>query len=537
MSVISAETFNVLNNGAVGNGKTDDTQAFLKTWSLFCAAGGKPIFLVPSGKTFLLKKIEFQGPCKSKNLYFQVWGEIVAPNYIWRPSSEVSSWIYFEGVHGLTVNGRGSIDGKGDPWWDCKANRICGMLPNVSNLFPTLLFNVLNDFFLSDLIRWSFGGQAIGVYGCNNFRIGYGLTLKYSPGKHLTFIGSNYVTIDGINIISPHSSPNTDGIYTQDTQHVNIQNSLISTGDDCVAIGMGSMDVNVTNINCGPGHGVSIGSLGAGGTRSTVEQVRVTSCNFTRAQNGVRIKTWQDIIFSIVVLLSLQRIGHARSIIESTNVFSVDAYGAVGDGKTDDTQAFLKAWKDVCGSKGGVPTLSIPSGKTFLLKPITFSGPCQAAGIHVQISGTIQAPQQSEWSGLDQDNWITFSGISGLNLEGPGTIDGSGSQWWPKSCKPTENGGCSHLQMSGLKLVNSPRSHLAINGCDNVVMNDLTITAPGDSPNTDGIDISDSKTVVLSNSIIATGDDCVAINSGTSDFNITGVACGPGHGIRNLQSK
>ncbi|KAK1282965.1 putative polygalacturonase [Acorus calamus] len=97
--------------------------------------------------------------------------------------------------------------------------------------------------------------------------------------------------------------------------------------------------------------------------------------------------------------------------------------------------------------------------------------------------------------------------------------------------------GCSHLQMSGLKLVNSPRNHMGISGCDNVVMNDLTITAPGDSPNTDGIDISNSKTIVLSNSIIATGDDCVAINSGTSDFNITGVACGPGHGIRNLQSK
>ncbi|KAK1259041.1 putative polygalacturonase [Acorus gramineus] len=255
-----------------------------------------------------------------------------------------------------------------------------------------------------------------------------------------------------------------------------------------------------------------------------------------------------DIIFSIVVLLSLQRIGHARSIIDSTNVFSVDAYGAVGDGKTDDSQAFLKAWKDACGSKDGVSTLSIPSGKTFLLKPITFSGPCQAAGIHVQILGTIQAPQQSEWSGVDPDMWIMFREISGLNLEGPGTIDGSGSQWWPKSCKHSPKAclqaptqlvmmGCSHIQMSHLKLVNSPRNHLSIASCDNVVMNDLTITAPGDSPNTDGIDISNSKSIVLSNSIIATGDDCVAINSGTSDLNITGVACGPGHGIRNLQSK
>lgn len=28
------------------------------------------------------------------------------------------------------------------------------------------------------------------------------------------------------------------------------------------------------------------------------------------------------------------------------------------------------------------------------------------------------------------------------------------------------------------------------------------------------------------------GDDCIAINSGSSYINISGIACGPGHGIR-----
>jgi len=28
------------------------------------------------------------------------------------------------------------------------------------------------------------------------------------------------------------------------------------------------------------------------------------------------------------------------------------------------------------------------------------------------------------------------------------------------------------------------------------------------------------------------GDDCIAINSGSSNINITGINCGPGHGIR-----
>jgi polygalacturonase len=28
------------------------------------------------------------------------------------------------------------------------------------------------------------------------------------------------------------------------------------------------------------------------------------------------------------------------------------------------------------------------------------------------------------------------------------------------------------------------------------------------------------------------GDDCIAINNGSSYINISGIACGPGHGIR-----
>lgn len=28
------------------------------------------------------------------------------------------------------------------------------------------------------------------------------------------------------------------------------------------------------------------------------------------------------------------------------------------------------------------------------------------------------------------------------------------------------------------------------------------------------------------------GDDCIAINTGSSQINVTGLTCGPGHGIR-----
>ncbi|KAI9114910.1 hypothetical protein K1719_013923 [Acacia pycnantha] len=48
---------------------------------------------------------------------------------------------------------------------------------------------------------------------------------------------------------------------------------------------------------------------------------------------------------------------------------------------------------------------------------------------------------------------------------------------------------------------------------------------------TDGIDISATSNVIIQDSNIETGDDCSAINKGSSLINITGVYCGPGHGI------
>ncbi|GFY91275.1 pectin lyase-like superfamily protein [Actinidia rufa] len=48
----------------------------------------------------------------------------------------------------------------------------------------------------------------------------------------------------------------------------------------------------VENVACGPGHGISIGSLGKDFREPGVQNVTVKTVTFTGAQNGVRIKTW-----------------------------------------------------------------------------------------------------------------------------------------------------------------------------------------------------------------------------------------------------
>lgn len=63
--------FNVLSFGAVGNGVTDDTQAFKMAWDTACQAEESGILLVPKGYSFMMQSTIFTGPCNS-GIVFQV---------------------------------------------------------------------------------------------------------------------------------------------------------------------------------------------------------------------------------------------------------------------------------------------------------------------------------------------------------------------------------------------------------------------------------------------------------------------------------
>ncbi|KAK2971032.1 hypothetical protein RJ640_025806 [Escallonia rubra] len=229
-------------------------------------------------------------------------------------------------------------------------------------------------------------------------------------------------------------------------------------------------------------------------------------------------------------------------------VFDVMAFGAVGDGCTDDSAAFAAAWKEACAVESGV--VWAPSNLTFLITSTIFSGPCKP-GLVFQVDGVLMPPNGPDnWPKTDsKKQWLVFYRLDDMTLTGSGTIEGNGDQWWELPCKPhrgpngsTKPGPCdspamirffmsSNLVVSGLRIQNSPMFHMKFDGCEGVLIEKLSISSPKLSPNTDGIHIENTKSVGIYDSVIANGDDCISIGPGCSNVNIEGVTCGPSHGI------
>ncbi|ERN07042.1 polygalacturonase [Amborella trichopoda] len=109
---------------------------------------------------------------------------------------------------------------------------------------------------------------------------------------HIAFNGCEDITVNGVTVRASGDSPNTDGIHVQQSVNIVIINTSIRTGDDCISIGPGTQNLWIEHMACGPGHGISIGSLGKDLEEPGVENVTVKDVVLSGTQNGVRIKTW-----------------------------------------------------------------------------------------------------------------------------------------------------------------------------------------------------------------------------------------------------
>lgn len=223
-------------------------------------------------------------------------------------------------------------------------------------------------------------------------------------------------------------------------------------------------------------------------------------------------------------------------------IFDVQAFGAKGDGTTLDSPSINQAVDACHASGGGVVYLSpgvYQCGTIILKSNVTLY---LEAGAVVLGSTRLAdyTPQVGPEAGGDANrkHLIFARDADNVTLAGPGRIDGQGPKFWRPSgrkppapedawkdvatydWKPTgrpspllEFYNCRNLRLEDVQIANAAGWTVRPIFCTNVFIRGVTIKNPVIGPNTDGLDITCSQNVVVSDCIIDTGDDAICLKS------------------------
>lgn len=269
-----SSVFNITAYGAVPDGKTSAAPAFEAALRACEKAGGGTV-CVPAGR-FLTGPIQLRS---HMTLYLHPGARllfstdpadypVVESRWEGVRRKVYMSCVYAENAEDVAVEGRGTLDGCGEPWWKAHyAGELAYPRPKL-----------------------------ISFHGCTRVRISR-VKLTRSPSWTVNPILCDDVTVDGVTISNPADSPNTDGIDPDSCSNVHISNCHIDVGDDCIAVKSGTEETplrsptrNVTITNCTMVHGhggVVLGSEMSGG----IYHVVISNCVFEGTDRGIRLKS------------------------------------------------------------------------------------------------------------------------------------------------------------------------------------------------------------------------------------------------------
>lgn len=254
---IPSGVFNITNYGAVGDGTTTNTAAIQQTINAASLAGGGTVE-VPAGN-FLCGPLTL-----GSSIRFQLdsGATLLLPPYGSYPGgTNPADFITVDNAHDVEFCGPGVLNGQGSGWWSSGLD----------------ISEKPYELHLNNCVR-------VFIHDWNSMN---------PPMKHIVFDGTDSdITIQNATNTAPYPTPNTDCLNLQGSNCL-VQNCVFYGGDDNIAMGRSSgsgVDILITNITCGTGHGISIGSI----TSAGISNVTVVNCTFSGTDNGLRLKADND---------------------------------------------------------------------------------------------------------------------------------------------------------------------------------------------------------------------------------------------------
>ncbi|KAF2029471.1 pectin lyase-like protein [Setomelanomma holmii] len=218
---------------------------------------------------------------------------------------------------------------------------------------------------------------------------------------------------------------------------------------------------------------------------------------------------------------------------------------AHGNG-TDDSANILKTIKE-CNNGGHVV---FPKDQKFTIGTALDLTFLKHIDLAPDIQGTIQFTNDTDYwqaNAFKQiyQNATTFFQLGGedVNVYGGGTLDGNGQVWYDLYAaniyvlRPILFGtiGLKSGRIEDLKLRYSPQWYNFVANSSDVVFSNIDIAggsvSANTAKNTDGWDTYRSDNIVIQNSHIDNGDDCVSFKPNSTNIIVQNLVCNGSHGI------
>ena len=211
--------FNIVDFGAIRDGKTLNTDAIQEAIDACTRAGGGQVYVPPgiylTGTVFLKDNVI---------LYLETGATLLGSSRIedYKPRNVVVA----EGAHTIGIAGRGTIDGQGQTFWELQdVGRIQSNRRRKFSWVPHFYYRHPKNP----------PGRLVRITDCTDVHIS-DVVMRNSESWTLFILGCDDVNIRGIRILNPLIGPNTDGIDIDASSNVSVSDCYIYTADDAICL-------------------------------------------------------------------------------------------------------------------------------------------------------------------------------------------------------------------------------------------------------------------------------------------------------------
>lgn len=240
-----------------------------------------------------------------------------------------------------------------------------------------------------------------------------------------------------------------------------------------------------------------------------------------------------------------KKLADAAGLSHQTNWFDISEHGAVGDGKTLNSNAIQVAIDECAQSGGG--TIVVPKG--IFLSGALFLKP----GVNIELrAGAVLKGSTNINDYLKAitrieghfEPWraalLNGDKVDHLRITGSGVLDGNGASYWQEFYRrQTINPKTTNLnverprlaliqnskdvQIIGVTFKDSGFWNLHLYRCHEVLVENCSFRAlhgkkPDNAPSSDGIDVDSSQDITISKCFFSVGDDCIALKGSKGPF-------------------